>query len=50
MPIQVLDADGKVDNYVLADFIQKNLKKSVQQPLTRNSGSRILLTHKQVEV
>jgi tetratricopeptide (TPR) repeat protein len=45
-----LDADGKVDNYALADFIQQNLKKSVQQPLTRNSGSRIFLTRQPVEV
>ena len=48
--LQLLDAERTVDNYALADFIQKNLKKSVQQPLTRNSGSRIFLTHKQVEV
>ncbi|MCK5525026.1 MAG: hypothetical protein KAI83_18005 [Thiomargarita sp.] len=48
--LQLLDAERTVDNYALADFIQKNLKKSVQQPLTRNSGSRIFLTRQPVEV
>jgi WD40 repeat protein len=47
--LQKLGADGTVDNYALTDFIQQNLKSSVQQPLTRNSGSRILLTHEPVD-
>jgi len=47
--LQKLRADGTVDNYALTDFIQQNLKSSVQKPLTRNSGSRILLTHEPVD-
>jgi len=45
-----LAADGTVDNYALTDFIQQNLKQSVQKPVTHNSGSRIVLTHQPVEM
>ncbi len=48
--LQKLGADRMVDNYALTDFIQQNLKQSVQQPLTHNSGSRILLTRQPIEV
>jgi len=47
--LQKLGADRMVDNYALTDFIQQNLKQSVQQPLTHNSGSRILLTQQPIE-
>ncbi|RKZ52679.1 MAG: hypothetical protein DRR16_20685 [Candidatus Parabeggiatoa sp. nov. 3] len=45
-----LAVDGTVDNYALTDFIQQNLKQSVQKPVTHNSGSRIVLTHQPVEM